>query len=483
MVPGSVMTLALGALFGLVTGTIVASLAATGGATVAFLLGRSLLRAPVARRAGAWPRFGALERAVREGGWRVVALMRLSPAIPFNLQNYFWGVTGIGLVPYVLASWPFMLPGTVLYVYLGHLVGAASVQSGAVLYEGRGVVGWWVLNGVGLLATILVTVILVRRARRALAELAVSEGTEDSVPAARAERVMPARRWPWGAAVLAMLAVVLCIVAACAQLRPTSIDRFVTSLFGPPAVTMIEVYPEDGTATVDHTALDRLLREHVDEQGRVDYAGLLAEDAALDGYLQALAAVPLEDLGRDERLALLINAYNAFTLRLILDHWNGGALESIRAIDRPWDQARWTIGPHTWSLNQIEHGQIRPMFREPRIHFALVCAAVGCPPLRNEAYDPGRLEHQLEDQARFVHTHDRWYFFDESEGTLSLTRLYDWYAGDFEQVAGSVPHYAAQHDPTLQAALDAGRQPLIRWLEYDWDLNRKSDQATKRPSD
>ena len=92
------------------------------------------------------------------------------------------------------------------------------------------------------------------------------------------------------------------------------------------------------------------------------------------------------DLGRSEKLALLINAYNACTLRLILDHWNDGQLASIKDIprDNRWEDQRWQIGKRRLSLNQIEHEEIRGRFAEPRIHFALVCAAKGCPPLRAE---------------------------------------------------------------------------------------------------
>ena len=174
-------------------------------------------------------------------------------------------------------------------------------------------------------------------------------------------------------------------------------------------------------------------------------------------------------------LALLNNAYNAFTLRLILDHLDDGRLESIKDIpaSKRWKARRWVVGGHTWSLDDIEQKQIRPHFREPRIHFALVCAAVGCPPLRNEAYRAQRLEEQLEDQARYVHGQDRWFRYDESAGVVHLTELYNWYDSDCEQVAGSVLAYAARYSPALKRDLDQGRKPSIRWLTYDWQLNKK----------
>jgi hypothetical protein len=163
----------------------------------------------------------------------------------------------------------------------------------------------------------------------------------------------------------------------------------------PPAVVAREAYlGEAGAARFDHSTLDALLRQHADPDGLVDYDALHREPEALDRYLADLANAPFADLGRDDKLALLINAYNAFTLRLILDFY---PVESIRDIpeDQRWRHVRWTLGGSTFSLDQIEHQQIRPNFAEPRIHFALVCAAIGCPPLRNEAYVGERLDAQL----------------------------------------------------------------------------------------
>lgn len=125
------------------------------------------------------------------------------------------------------------------------------------------------------------------------------------------------------------------------------------------------------------------------------------------------------------------------------------------------------------SLDQIEHERIRPRFREPRIHFALVCAARSCPPLRAEAYTADRLESQLADQARRVHSGPTWLRFDAASGQLQLTRLYDWYGADFSQAAGSVEKFVATHAPSVQAALAAGQRVRVRWLDYDWSLNGK----------
>jgi len=220
----------------------------------------------------------------------------------------------------------------------------------------------------------------------------------------------------------------------------------------------------------DHARFDALLRAHVDGAGLVDYAGLAGESAASDAYLASLASAPLEELGRDEKLALLINAYNAFTLRLILDHRPVASIKDIPSGKR-WDDRRWRLAGETLSLNQIEHDRIRPRFREPRVHFALVCAARSCPPLRAEAYVGERLEAQLADQTRRVHSDERWLQFDPASGTLQLTKLYDWYGSDFLHAAPSVEEYVAAQELSVRAALDAGHRVKIRWLPYDWSLN------------
>lgn len=274
---------------------------------------------------------------------------------------------------------------------------------------------------------------------------------------------------------LALLALVLLGLGACADLYPRWIGRF----FGPPSVELKEAYAaEEQGAAFDHAALDALLKEFVDGAGYVDYAGLDAQSNRLDAYIASLAAAPFGRLGRDEKLAFLINAYNAFTLRLILDYWGGGALKSIQDIpaERRWDDVRWNVGGNVWSLNQIEHEQIRPKFAEPRIHFALVCAATSCPPLRTEAYTGARLEEQLEAQAVYAHAHDRWFRYDPGVKVVRLTMLYNpsWYGGDFDQVAGSALNFAARYSTALRTDLDAGARPRIDWIPYSWDLNRQS---------
>ena len=268
------------------------------------------------------------------------------------------------------------------------------------------------------------------------------------------------------------------VLWACPQTRPPLLLRWAVVFFGPPSVTLTESHATaPGGPAFDHSLLDALLRQHV-HQGGVDYAALQQAPQQLDTYLHTLADAPLQKLGRDEKLALLINAYNAFTLRLILDHRQPGSIKDIPA-DQRWDAPRWPLAGETISLNHLEHVMIRSNFKEPRIHFALVCAAVGCPPLRDEAYTGAKLEAQLADQTRRVHHDGRWLRLTDQ--TLFLTQLYAWYADDFEQVAPSVLDYVATHVPALQQMLDTGRRPDLRYLDYDWSLNAARPKQEPAP--
>ncbi|MCL4179697.1 MAG: TVP38/TMEM64 family protein [Verrucomicrobia bacterium] len=163
LIPGSVLTLGAGAVFGLIRGTLIVSVASTLAATAAFLIGRYLARTAVARKIEGNEKFAAVDRAVATEGWKVVFLTRLSPVFPFTLLNYAFGLTQVKLLHYVLASWIGMLPGTVMYVYLGSLAQAASGERSRTTGE-------WILYGVGLLATVGVTIFVTRIARKALSQ-------------------------------------------------------------------------------------------------------------------------------------------------------------------------------------------------------------------------------------------------------------------------------------------------------------------------
>jgi len=162
-IPGSVLTLGAGAVFGVALGSVCVSISATLGATASFLVGRYLAREAIARKIEKNEKFATIDRAVADEGWKIVFLTRLSPVFPFTLLNYAFGLTRVKLSHFVVASWVGMIPGTLMYVYLGSLVNVGAGHR-------QRTTGEWLLYAVGLLATVTVTVFITRVARNALAK-------------------------------------------------------------------------------------------------------------------------------------------------------------------------------------------------------------------------------------------------------------------------------------------------------------------------
>ena len=165
-IPGSLLTLGAGVLFGVVKGSVIVSIAATLGVTCAFLVGRYLARNWVAKKTEGNAKFKSIDEAVAKEGWKIVGLTRLSPIFPFNLLNYAYGLTKVSLRDYFFASWIGMMPGTIMYVYIGSLAGSLASLG---MEERTRTPAEWALYGVGLAATIAVTVYVTRVARQALA--------------------------------------------------------------------------------------------------------------------------------------------------------------------------------------------------------------------------------------------------------------------------------------------------------------------------
>lgn len=174
--PGSILTLGAGVVFGVVKGSIAVAIGATTGATLAFLIGRYLARAWVARMIAGNEKFKAVDEAVGKEGWKIVLLTRLSPIFPFNFLNYAFGLTRVSLGQYFFASLLGMIPGTVMYVYIGSLAGSLAAMGTGGQTRTR---AEWVLYGVGLLATLAVTVFVTRLARKALTSRIEGQGGKD----------------------------------------------------------------------------------------------------------------------------------------------------------------------------------------------------------------------------------------------------------------------------------------------------------------
>lgn len=245
-------------------------------------------------------------------------------------------------------------------------------------------------------------------------------------------------------------------------------------------------------AGFDHSAWDTLLKKHVvmlrgDSASEVDYAGLMNNRAQLARYLAATSAVRREDFDRwskAEQLAWLINSYNAWTVSLVLTGYPG--ISSIKDLgsffQSPWKKAFIPLLGETRSLDDIEHGLIRGSgrYNDPRIHFAVNCASIGCPALRAEAYQPDRLDAQLEESARL-------FLADRARNrvqadSLRVSSIFKWYRADFEKGwrgAGSLAQFFSLYrqslglNDTAIRRLSSGEMD-IQFLDYDWRLNKRS---------
>lgn len=237
----------------------------------------------------------------------------------------------------------------------------------------------------------------------------------------------------------------------------------------------------------DHGLWDRVLRAHVDEAGNVDYAGI-ARSEAFREYLWRLSRTDAAGLANDrERLAFWINAYNALTIRAVLDtlpqdrdRWAEYSVQDVRVGGKSlWKGPVFDVGGGRRTLDAIEHDILRRQdgLRDPRIHVALVCAARGCPPLWNRAYTGAAIQEQLAAAMRRFVNNERQCAIDPARGLIRISRVFDWYRDDFSSPAfspraESVPAFLAMSvdDPALAAALQS-RAWRFEYVEYDWKLN------------
>ena len=248
----------------------------------------------------------------------------------------------------------------------------------------------------------------------------------------------------------------------------------------------------------DYSDYAKALATYVDDQGMVNYRKLKANPKDLLSYTKAMAALPrgqYEAWKDDAKIAFWLNAYNGLTLQAIIDRYpiKSSFLKSriypknsIRQIPGVWDKLKFTVMGQRVTLNHIEHKILRVKFNEPRIHMALVCAAVGCPPLRNEPYVGARLGEQLDDQARdFLASREK-FRVDRGKRTVYVSRIFKWFGKDFiktyapartlggqSRANSAVLNFLAGYlDETAQSYLRRG-DLKVRYLDYDWSLNEQ----------
>jgi hypothetical protein len=221
--------------------------------------------------------------------------------------------------------------------------------------------------------------------------------------------------------------------------------------------------------SVDHSIYGGLLKANV-IAGRVDYGGFKRDETQLDAYLSLLAAVEPAALAEQEQMAFYINAYNAWTIKLILGAWPD--LKSIKDLGgfftSPWEKPLVILEQGVVTLDNLEHDILRPRFKDPRVHFAINCASISCPPLLNVPYTGSRLDRQLDRvTTNFINDPGSNYLKD---GTLYASKIFKWFGEDFNgNLIGFFKRYARGE---LKKQLDSRSNDLnIKYLPYDWGLN------------
>lgn len=224
---------------------------------------------------------------------------------------------------------------------------------------------------------------------------------------------------------------------------------------------------------LDHAAYDRLLKKHVNGQGLVNYKSFKADEKLLDQYLDQVSKnAPAASWSKNEQMAYWINAYNAYTIRLILNHYPVKSIKDIGSkikipfVTTPWAAKFFSIGGEKMSLDNIEHGILRKKYDDARIHFALVCAAMSCPKLRNEAYTADKLDAQLNDQGRdFLNNPAK---NKIGKDGAQLSKYFDWYKGDWKDNGQSVVAWVNRY-----ATTKISESTPISFLDYNWSLNEQ----------
>ena len=230
----------------------------------------------------------------------------------------------------------------------------------------------------------------------------------------------------------------------------------------------VKTYKSD-SKPITHEIWNTLTKSHVSESGEVNYKGFQQDSVTLNKYLTLLKQnhPNKRTWTEDEQLAYWINAYNAFTVKLVMDNYPTKSIKDIKSgvpfLNSVWDIKFIKIENATYDLNNIEHGIVRKQFDDPRIHTALNCASISCPKLRNEAFTPERLEEQLEDQTK--------YFVNNpvknkiTSDQIQLSKIMKWYKGDFTK-KGSLIDFLNKYSE-VKISADA----KISHLDYDWNLN------------
>ena len=228
--------------------------------------------------------------------------------------------------------------------------------------------------------------------------------------------------------------------------------------------------PVDG-ASFSHDLFDQVLQEHIDAEGRVNYAKLKANPEKLEKYLDLLAVANPVELSYNAQLAFWINAYNALVIKGVIDHYPTTSVRKIKWFGGFFYRLKFQIAGETYTLNQIEHGIIRTEFVDPRVHFVLVCASTSCPPIENSAFSAEDIEERLE-TATFNFIQDPENIrLDRAKRRIYLSKIFKWYKTDFNEGYDGVADFLADYLPAEDTDFVLAEDVKFHYLDYDWTLN------------
>ena len=242
-------------------------------------------------------------------------------------------------------------------------------------------------------------------------------------------------------------------------------------------IFFLTIAPLASATAFDYSKFDQVLKAYVDDQGLVDY-NAMAKDPRFQDTIESLKSVNTEKMTPNAQLAFWINAYNAVTLDKVI-RWKPKKSVRETLIPGVWTSTKFftsrehLVAGRQMSPDDIEHEILRKQFKDPRIHFAIVCASSSCPPLARFAFTAENVQRQLEAETRKYINSSRGVRIDRAENTLYLSKLFDWFDSDFENKSGSVLAFIKPYlDEAAMAFLD--RKPKISYIHYDWALNAKT---------
>ena len=221
-----------------------------------------------------------------------------------------------------------------------------------------------------------------------------------------------------------------------------------------------------------HDLFNQVLQEHVDK-GRVDYAKLKANPKKLEAYLDLLAVAKPTEMAFNAQLAFWINTYNALVIKGVIDHYPTRSVRKVKLLGGFFSRLKFQVAGETYTLNQIEHDIIRKEFVDPRTHFALVCASIGCPPLENTVFLPETIEEQLDAVTLKFVTNPEKVRLDRTERSVYLSKIFKWYKKDFTEGYDGVADFLTDYLPSADAAFVLAKDVKFRYLDYNWTLNDK----------